>query len=128
MVQCRGTGSPTVVLISGGFEAGWLWTYALAPDDPIHALPYDAFGLGEGNPRKREIAVFPAVSKFTRVCLYDRPNTTVGKDIDPERGGMLSTPVQQPHALADDVADLHALLGAADETGPFVLAGHSMAA
>ena len=89
MVQCRGTGSPTV---SGGFEAGWLWTYALAPDDPIHALPYDAFGLGEGNPQKREIAVFPAVSKFTRVCLYDRPNTTVGKDIDLERGGMLSTP------------------------------------
>ena len=79
----------------------------------------------EGKPEKLETAVFPAVAKFTRVCLYDRPNTTVGEDVDLERGGLVSTPVPQPHALGDDVADLHALLAAAGETGPFVLAAHS---
>ncbi len=42
-----------------------------------------------------------------------------------ERGGNVSTPILQPHALGDDVADLHALLAAAGEKGPFVLAGHS---
>ena len=124
-LECRGTGAPTVVLISGGWEAGWIWTYALEPDDPVQALSYDAFSGGEGKPAKLETAVFPAVAKFTRVCLYDRPNTTVGEDVDLERGGLLSTPVPQPHALGDDVADLHALLAAAGETGPFVLAAHS---
>jgi pimeloyl-ACP methyl ester carboxylesterase len=124
-VECRGTGAPTVVLIAGGWEAGWIWTYALAPDDPVQALPHDAFSAGGGKPEKLDTAVYPAVAKFTRVCLYDRPNTTIGEDIELERNGMVSTPVAQPHALDDDVADLHALLAAAGERGPFVLAGHS---
>jgi pimeloyl-ACP methyl ester carboxylesterase len=124
-VECRGAGAPTVVLIAGGWEAGWIWTYALAPDDPVHALAHDAFSAGGGSPARRETAVFPAVAKFTRVCLYDRPNTTIGDDVEGERGGLVSTPVPQPHALADDVADLHALLLAAGETGPYVLAAHS---
>jgi pimeloyl-ACP methyl ester carboxylesterase len=124
-MECRGTGSPTVVLIAGGWEAGWLWTYALAPDDPVHALPYDAFGVGQGDPRKRDTAVFPQVARFTRVCLYDRANTTVGEDVELERGGIISTDVAQPHSLADDVADLRTLLATAGETGPFVLAAHS---
>jgi pimeloyl-ACP methyl ester carboxylesterase len=38
---------------------------------------------------------------------------------------MSSTPAPQPHALADDVDDLRAVLAAAGETGPFVLAAHS---
>ena len=73
------TGAPTVVLIAGGWEAGWIWTYALAPDDPIQALPYDAFSAGGGKPRRSSRPrYFPSVAKFTRVCLYDRPNTTIG--------------------------------------------------
>ncbi len=124
-LECRGAGTPTVVLIAGGWEAGWIWTYALAPGDPVHALPYDAFSVGEGKPQKLDTAVFPAVATFTRVCLYDRPNTTVGEDIKLERGGTVSTAVPQPHPLRHDVADLHALLGAAGESGPFVLVGHS---
>jgi pimeloyl-ACP methyl ester carboxylesterase len=124
-LECRGTGAPTVVLIAGGWEAGWIWTYALAPDDPVQALAYDAFSAGEGKPQKLPTAVFPAVAKFTRVCLYDRPNTTVGENVKEERGGLVSTPTPQPHPLADDVRDLHALLAAAGEKGPFVLAAHS---
>jgi len=124
-LDCLGDGAPTVVLISGGWEAGWIWTYALAADDPVQLLPYDAFSAGGGKPEKLETAVFPAVGKFTRVCLYDRPNTTIGEDIDLERGGTVSTPVLQPHGLADDVADLQTLLAAAGENGPFVLAAHS---
>jgi pimeloyl-ACP methyl ester carboxylesterase len=124
-LECSGIGAPTVVLIAGGWEAGWIWAYALAPEDPVQALPFDAFSGGEGKPQKLSAAVFPAVATFTRVCLYDRPNTTIGEDIDLERGGTVSTPVPQPHALGDDVADLHVLLTAAGETGPFVLGGHS---
>ena len=124
-LECRGAGAPTVVLIAGGWEAGWIWTYALAPDDPIQALPYDAFSAGGGAPGKLPTAIFPSVANFTRVCLYDRPNTTIGPDVSDERGGVVSTPVPQPHALVDDAGDLHALLAAAGEGGPFVLAGHS---
>jgi pimeloyl-ACP methyl ester carboxylesterase len=124
-LECRGAGAPTVILIAGGWEAGWIWSYALAPDDPVQALAYDAFSAGEGKPRKLATAVFPAVAKFTRVCIYDRPNTTVGENVKEERGGLISTPTPQPHALADDVSDLHALLAAAGEKGPFVLVGHS---
>lgn len=124
-LACRGEGAPTVVLISGGWEAGWIWTYALTPDDPVQALAHDAFSAGGGSPQKVDTAVFPAVAAFTRVCLYDRPNTTVGADVVEERGGTVSTPVPQPHALAGDVADLHAVLAAAGEQGPFVLAAHS---
>jgi pimeloyl-ACP methyl ester carboxylesterase len=124
-LDCRGDGAPTVVLISGGWEAGWIWTYALAADDPVQLLSYDAFSAGGGKPEKLDTAVFPKVAKFTRVCLYDRPNTTVGDDTASERGGTVSTPVPQPHALADDADDLHALLAAAGEKGPFVLTAHS---
>jgi pimeloyl-ACP methyl ester carboxylesterase len=124
-IECRGAGTPTVVLISGGWEAGWIWTYALAPDDPVQSLPYDAFSVGQGKPERLPTAVFPSVATFTRVCLYDRPNTTVGEDVQGERGGLVSSPAPQPHALGDDVADLHALLAAVGEPGPFVLAAHS---
>jgi pimeloyl-ACP methyl ester carboxylesterase len=64
-------------------------------------------------------AVFPEVAKFTRVCACDRPGTPVGEK--PSR----SDPVPQPTTAKDAVADLHALLTAAGETGPYVLVGHS---
>ena len=72
-LECEGAGTPAVVLIAGGWEAGWIWTYALAPDDPVHSLSYDAFSAGEGKPQKLTTAVYPAVAKLTRVCLY-RPS------------------------------------------------------
>jgi len=96
-LKCSGKGSPTVVLV-GGLRASaddWSITDKSAP------------------------AVFSEVSKFTRVCAYDRPGTPVGEK--PSR----SDPVPQPTTARDAVADLHALLKAAGETGPYVLVGHS---
>jgi pimeloyl-ACP methyl ester carboxylesterase len=63
--------------------------------------------------------VFPEVAKFTRVCAYDRPGTPVGEK--PSR----SDPVPQPTTAGAAVADLHALLTAAGEAGPYVLVAHS---
>jgi len=123
-LECRGRDAPTVILIAGGFAAGWLFKYAIDRDDPVLSKKYDAFTAGEGHPRKQPAAVFPAVTKFARVCNYDRPNTTAPEDRK-ERNGIVSTPVRQPHEVQSDVADLHALLVAAGETGPYVLVAHS---
>lgn len=106
LLRCRGKGSPTVILISG---------FRGAYDDWTHVVPHpgDAPQLSNGS-------VFPRVGGFTRVCAYDRPGTV---DFD---GAMApSTPVRQPTTAADDVADLHALLKAADLPGPYVLVAHS---
>jgi pimeloyl-ACP methyl ester carboxylesterase len=102
-IQCWGSGSPTVVLISGKGYAGDLW------DSPET----------KGSPR-----VFPQVSKTTRVCNYDRPGTVhQGEDPQPPYNG--STPVPQPTTTQSAVSDLNALLGAAHVPGPYVLAAHS---
>src|SRR5512133_3771255 len=52
---------------------------------------------------------------FTRVCSYDRPGGPRSR----------SDPAPIPRTARDFVADLHALLRAADVPGPYVLAGHS---
>jgi pimeloyl-ACP methyl ester carboxylesterase len=96
-LECRGTGAPTVVLVAGLKASAEDWSIA-----------------GKSAP-----AVFPGVAKFTRVCAYDRPGTPVGEK--PSR----SAPVEQPTTAQDAVADLHALLGATAEAGPYVLVGHS---
>ncbi len=96
-LECRGTGSPTVVLVAGLKASAEDWNIAEKP------VP----------------TVFAEVAKFTRVCAYDRPGTPVGDK--PSR----SDPVRQPTTAEDAVADLHALLSAANEAGPYVLVGHS---
>ena len=96
-LECRGTGSPTVVLVGGLRASAEDWSIA----------------------DKSKPAVFPEVAKFTRVCACDRPGTPVGEK--PSR----SDPVLQPTTAKDAVADLHALLSAASEAGPYVLVGHS---
>ncbi len=96
-LECRGEGSPTVVLVAGlkGSAEDWNITKQSKP------------------------TVFVEVAKFTRVCAYDRPGTPIGEK--PSR----SDPVPQPTTAGDAVADLHALLSAAGVTGPYVLVGHS---
>src|SRR5215210_786543 len=83
-LECRGTGSPAVVIVAGGRASAADWTAA----------------------QPGKVSVFSAVSGFTRVCAYDRPGTPVGDA--PSR----SDPVAQPVTAADSVADLHALVAA----------------
>jgi pimeloyl-ACP methyl ester carboxylesterase len=68
-------------------------------------------GLGLSSPAWAGIA--DAVGTTTRVCAYDRAGQ--GWSQDPAKP-------QDGRTVAND---LHALLAAAGETGPFVLAGHS---
>ena len=82
-LDCRGEGSPTVVL-DAGMGGG-----------------ADSWG-----------SVLDGLAQTTRTCAYDRP----GRGTSPPRGR---------HTLADTAADLRAALGAAGETAPFILVGHS---
>ena len=68
--------------------------------------------------------VLPAVAEFTRVCAYDRPGTiaSIGEDDFVSR----SDAIAQPRTAPEVVADLHALLQAAEVPGPYVLAAHSL--
>jgi pimeloyl-ACP methyl ester carboxylesterase len=101
-LECRGSGGPTVILVSGWPNPGGYW-HLLYPEDPGPA-------------------VLPGVAAFTRVCAFDRPGTVL--DIDPPVRSR-SDPVPQPTTVENIVADLHALLQAAGVPGPYVLVGHS---
>lgn len=104
-LECRGSGSPTVVLVPGLVAAADTWSYVT-----------NAAGASRPSPN----AVYPRVGTFTRVCSYDRPGTAR------ENGTFTpSTPVAQPTTPASDAADLHALLTAARVSGPYVLVGWS---
>jgi len=107
-LECRGRGSPTVVLVSGTRGAHDDWTHLSDPTKPA------------GAKRPSESAVFPQVGRLTRVCAYDRPGTALLDDTRTD-----STPLRQPTTAQQGVADLHALLIAAKERPPYVLVGHS---
>lgn len=66
-------------------------------------------GAGAGNLHASPSAVLPMVSRFTRVCAYDRPGTRI-------EGLDASTPIGQPHKLD------HAVLSA-DKPWPSVAPG-----
>jgi hypothetical protein len=68
-LECRGTGSPTVVFVSGLKGSAEDWKISTNQSEP---------------------AVFGEVSKITRACAYDRPGTPVGEK--PSR----SDPAPQP--------------------------------
>ena len=105
-MECHGKGSPTVVFVSGAGDRTETWSTTRDPS---------------------EQAVLPAIAETNRVCTYDRPGTILAtgegaEDFEPSR----SDPVPQPTTLEDHAADLHALLGASGERGPYVVVGHSM--
>ncbi|MFB6617535.1 alpha/beta fold hydrolase [Streptomyces sp. NPDC056367] len=110
-LECRGTGSPTVVLVSGTGGAADEWTHVAVPGAPAGTL------------KPSESAVLPRVARYTRVCAYDRPGT-VRADETPTT----STPVMQPTSARDGADDLRAVLAAAGERGPYVLVGASWGA
>jgi pimeloyl-ACP methyl ester carboxylesterase len=64
--------------------------------------------------------VFEAVAGFTRACVYDRPGTQA------EEHRARSDAAPQPRTALDVVTDLHALLQAASEPGPYVFVAHSI--
>jgi pimeloyl-ACP methyl ester carboxylesterase len=118
-LECRGRGSPMVVLISGKGNGAAEWSEILDPADPVRKSPYDMAGHEEGAAIYRSAsAVLPLVSGFTRVCAYDRPGTRIA-------GKNISTSVPQPHPVDEAVDDLHKLLAASGEPGPYVLVAHS---
>lgn len=99
-LECRGTGSPLVVLVSGQRASAQDWMeVAEGVDGP---------------------AVFDDVAQHTRVCAFDRPGTPVGE------GFSRSDPAPMPTTAGAVVEDLHALLAEAGETEPFVLVAHSV--
>jgi pimeloyl-ACP methyl ester carboxylesterase len=118
-VECRGTGSPTVILMAGKGNGAEDWLQILDQADPAYNAPGDDLPFG-GHLMRSDDAVLPSVAQFTRVCAYDRPDVrTDGFD--------LTTPRAQPHTVDLDVGDLHALLTALDEPAPYVLVAHSYA-
>ena len=102
-LRCTGTGSPTVVLEAGYRDRADVWT-----DDLTRP------GSGRQMVQSR-------VAAFSRVCSYDRPGTATAEPLAFSR----SDPAPMPRTARDVVADLHALLRAADVPGPYVLVGHS---
>jgi pimeloyl-ACP methyl ester carboxylesterase len=123
---------PVVGLLAVGSVGGMYESVALVRGD--HAMPgtlYDVGGhrlhlnctgsggptvvlgngLGETSPIWSRITA--EVGATTRVCAYDRAGQGWSDDTASPQDGL---------AIA---ADLHALLGRAHETGPYVLVGHS---
>jgi len=98
--ECAGSGRPTVMLEAGLRSRGDYWSV-------------------EESANQRRV-VFDAVAERTRVCLYDRPGTTLGVDEFSR-----SDPVPQPRTAADAAADLRALIRSAPIRGQLILAGHS---
>lgn len=99
---CRGTGSPTVLFVSGTRGAADEWTTL---------LPNAAAGT---------VSTFDAVSQTTRACAYDRPGTTVDSGAP-----TTSTVTPQPTTASQSARDLHALMEATRQRGPYVVVGLS---
>ena len=97
-IECHGSGSPTVLLISGTDTASDLW-HAADQNGPT---------------------VYDDIQKTTRVCAYDRPGAP-----HLDQTFSRSDPVRQPTSPQNGVDDLVALLKAADVPGPYVLVAHS---
>jgi len=104
-LECRGSGSPTVILEAGFRSRADYWTDDLIQPDAPRTM------------------VFSGVAAFTCVCAYDRPGTTTFFDgvLQPSR----SDPATMPRTALDSVHDLHALLQAAKVPRPYVFVGHS---
>src|SRR3974390_776400 len=97
-IECHGSGSPTVLLISGTDTASDLW----------HAAD------------QKGPTVYDDIQKTTRVCAYDRPGAP-----HLDQTFSRSDPVPQPTSPQNGVDDLVALLKAAHVRGPYVLVAHS---
>ena len=73
-IECRGTGSPTVLIVPGGRASADEWI----KDSPV----------------------FDDVAKFTRICAYDRPGTPLPDD-RPSRSDPVPMPITVADSVAD---------------------------
>ena len=105
-VECAGTGSPTVLLVSGYRSRADVWTD-------------DIFGLGS-----TQEMVFPAIAETSRVCTYDRPGTM--SVLDGEQFPSRSDAIPVPRTAEDAVAELHELRLLIGNDEPVVLVAHSL--
>ncbi len=105
-LRCAGRGSPTVVMESGIHDSSDTWTLT-DTRPPVPPSP----------------SVFTGVSRFTHVCIYDRPGTI--RYTSPPALTKRSTPMKMPRTLSSMADDLHALLTSARIPGPYLLVGHS---
>jgi pimeloyl-ACP methyl ester carboxylesterase len=107
-LECSGSGSPAVILVSGAGVGADNWSYTGNPND-------------EANPPTRTVdAVFPRMADIGEVCAYDRPGVELM-----DGSASRSSPVAQPTTAQQGVADLDAALTSAGVPGPYVLVGHS---
>jgi pimeloyl-ACP methyl ester carboxylesterase len=98
-VECHGSGSPTVIFVSGLRSRGDIWSWSAEGDNT---------------------GVQPRVSPFTRSCAYDRPGTLAHFPYVSR-----SDPVTMPRSTGEAAIELHELLAAAGVPGPYVLVGAS---
>jgi pimeloyl-ACP methyl ester carboxylesterase len=96
-LDCRGAGSPTVLLEAGLRVRGDSWNFA----DDEAAIP-----------------TYQAIGARTRVCEYDRPGTSLGPDLS------RSTPVRQPRRAQRCRRPATAAPGRA-RAGPYVVVARS---
>lgn len=101
-LECYGVGAPTVVLVSGKGNGADTWRKT------------------DVEPPNAKASVLFQTASSTRVCAYDRPGT-IEAEGEPSR----SDPAAEPTTARAGVDDLHALLAAAHEQGPYVIVGHS---
>lgn len=85
-LECHGKGSPTVVLEAGYRSRSDIWS--------VDAL----------EPKGQRTMVMPGIARFTRVCTYDRPGTTLDTS-----NFSRSAPVPMPRTAQAIVVDLHTL-------------------
>lgn len=101
-LECKGTGRPTVILVTGLGERADDWMITTNNKQPV----------------------FQGVASFTTVCAYDRPGTVKAT----EKGWELSrsTSISYKATVKDSAEDLNTLLAASGEPAPYVLVGHSL--
>lgn len=106
-LRCAGRGSPTILMDAGIHDSSDTWTVTQTAY-PVPSSP----------------SVFRGVSRFTHVCIFDRPGTI--RYSDPVALTTRSTPVPMPRQLPDVASDTEKLLNAAGIETPIVIVGHSM--
>lgn len=96
-IKCMGSGSPTIILEAGLGSSSKTWD-----------------------------KVMPEVSKYTRVCSYDRPNEGKSDPAPRPIRRIGSHKYIELRTGRQVVQDLHAILASAGVAGPYILVGHSL--